>query len=196
MIKQQGEFYKSSPYAQDIVAATKWCVFKPIEPTTAIVFSAVRERMERMKTHRVDLLQVISPILLGWFLNPNNVQFHWQDYSDRRYITALRHLADLKDQGFISVIGLCNFDTIRTDEICTQLGPGAVASNQVQVTFLFYSFLRSFLTASWTVFTRRHSAATWNGWRLSETWAQAAYLWHIGWRCHRLRTSISEIVLI
>ena len=63
--KTQGEFYKSSPYAPDIVAATKWCVFKPIEPTTAIVFSAVRERMERMKTHRVDLLQVISPVCWG-----------------------------------------------------------------------------------------------------------------------------------
>jgi aryl-alcohol dehydrogenase-like predicted oxidoreductase len=61
--KTQGEFYKSSPYAPDIVAATKWCVFKAIEPTSAAVFSAVRERMERMKTHRVDLLQVIYWLL-------------------------------------------------------------------------------------------------------------------------------------
>lgn len=36
-------------------------------------------------------------------------------------------------EGVISAIGLCNFDTIRTDEICTQLGPGAIVSNQVQV---------------------------------------------------------------
>ena len=38
-------------------------------------------------------------------------------------------------EGAISAIGLCNFDTIRTDEICTQLGPGAIVSNQVQVEF-------------------------------------------------------------
>ena len=35
--------------------------------------------------------------------------------------------------GYIKHIGLCNFDTKRTDEICTVLGPGAIVSNQVQV---------------------------------------------------------------
>lgn len=62
-------------------------------------------------------------------------QFHWNDYSDKGYLTALSHLCDLKMEGVISAIGLCNFDTIRTDEICTQLGPGAIVSNQVQVHF-------------------------------------------------------------
>jgi hypothetical protein len=36
-------------------------------------------------------------------------------------------------EGLISAVGLVNFDTIRTDEICTQLGHGAIVSNQVQV---------------------------------------------------------------
>jgi hypothetical protein len=36
-------------------------------------------------------------------------------------------------EGHIRAIGLCNFDTIHTDEICTQLGPGVIVSNQVQV---------------------------------------------------------------
>jgi len=71
--------------------------------------------MVRMRTKRVDLLQ-----------------FHWQDYSDKGYLTALSLLNDLRMEGHIRSIGLCNFDTIHTDEICTQLGPGVIVSNQVQ----------------------------------------------------------------
>lgn len=63
------------------------------------------------------------------------LQFHWQDYSDKNYLTALHTLLDLKTEGLISAIGLCNFDAIRTDEICTELGPGAIVSNQVQVRY-------------------------------------------------------------
>lgn len=60
-------------------------------------------------------------------------QFHWQDYNDKAYLDALFHLQNLQAEGYIANIGLCNFDTKRTDEICTLLGPGAIVSNQVQV---------------------------------------------------------------
>ncbi|KAG6878017.1 hypothetical protein C0993_000798 [Termitomyces sp. T159_Od127] len=80
--------------------------------------NAVRERMERMGTTSVDLLQ-----------------FHWQDYTDPSYLDALQILRDLQAEGLISAIGLCNFDTIRTDEICTQLA-GAIVSNQVQFSII------------------------------------------------------------
>jgi Aldo/keto reductase family len=63
----------------------------------------------------------------------DRVQFHWQDYKDKGYLDALCILNDFRREGHISAIGLCNFDTIHTDEICTQLGPGVVVSNQVQV---------------------------------------------------------------
>jgi diketogulonate reductase-like aldo/keto reductase len=72
-------------------------------------------------------------------------QFHWQDYNDNRYMMALQHLRDLQSEGLIAAIGLCNFDAIRTDEICTQLGPGAIVSNQVQVCFTRMSVQFSFL---------------------------------------------------
>lgn len=62
-----------------------------------------------------------------------SVQFHWNDYSDFGYITALQHLQDLQREGLISALGLCNFDAIRMDEICTTLGPHSIVSNQVQV---------------------------------------------------------------
>jgi len=67
-----------------------------------------------------------------------NTQFHWQDYTDKRYLIALQHLRDLQNEGLIAAIGLCNFDSIKTDEICTELGPGLVVSNQVQVSLISF----------------------------------------------------------
>lgn len=61
------------------------------------------------------------------------IQFHWNDYSNPAYITALQQLQDLQKEGLISALGLCNFDAIRMDEVCTTLGPGSIVSNQVQV---------------------------------------------------------------
>ena len=92
-----------------------------------------------MNTNRVDLLQVLlrslipKDVMVSYNFFYIKTQFHWNDYTDKGYLTALSHLCDLKMEGAISAIGLCNFDTIRTDEICTQLGPGAIVSNQVQV---------------------------------------------------------------
>ncbi|KAG8215545.1 hypothetical protein J3R82DRAFT_9207 [Butyriboletus roseoflavus] len=99
-----------------VIGATKWCVFRSTTPTRAVVESAVRDRMKRMRSQSVDLLQ-----------------FHWQDYTDKGYLTALQILQDLQHEALISAVGLCNFDAIHTDEICTQLGPGFIVSNQVQV---------------------------------------------------------------
>ncbi|KAJ3576053.1 hypothetical protein NP233_g682 [Leucocoprinus birnbaumii] len=75
---------------------------------------AVKARLRDLQTTRIDLLQ-----------------FHWQDYNDKGYLDALHHLQAFQEAGYISNIGLCNFDTKRTDEICTILGPGAIVSNQV-----------------------------------------------------------------
>ncbi|KAF5329644.1 hypothetical protein D9619_009512 [Psilocybe cf. subviscida] len=114
-----GQFRSSSDSADKIIGATKWCVFKRTHISRATVQAAVHERIDRMKSRRVDLLQ-----------------FHWQDYTDKEYLTALQHLLDMRDEGLIAAIGLCNFDSIRTDEICTILGPGAIVSNQVQFSLI------------------------------------------------------------
>ncbi|KAJ7683442.1 NADP-dependent oxidoreductase domain-containing protein [Mycena rosella] len=114
-----GQFRNSLPSSEKVIGATKWCVFKPTTPSRAVVEAAVRERLTRMQTDRIDLLQ-----------------FHWQDYSDKGYLYALEILNDLRAEGVISAIGLCNFDTIRTDEICTQLGPGVIVSNQIQFSLI------------------------------------------------------------
>ncbi|KAI0779772.1 Aldo/keto reductase [Fomes fomentarius] len=110
-----GEFRQNWPQPSAIFGATKWCVFRKVEPTRALVEAAVKERLERMKSDCVDLLQ-----------------FHWQNYEDPGYLRALHHLSELRQEGKIANIGLCNFDTLRMDEICTELGPGVIVSNQVQ----------------------------------------------------------------
>ncbi|TFK96464.1 NADP-dependent oxidoreductase domain-containing protein [Pterulicium gracile] len=114
-----GQFRESLPNPEAVVGATKWCVFRPIEPTVGVVKAAVGERMQRMRTQRVDLLQ-----------------FHWNDYEDKRYLTALERLKDLQDEGIIASVGLCNFDSIRADEICTQLGPDFIVTSQVQFSLI------------------------------------------------------------
>ena len=63
-------------------------------------------------------------------------QFFWQDYQDRSYITALQYLARLRAAGNIRNLGLCNFDTKRTEEVCVELGHGYIVSNQVAVSVM------------------------------------------------------------
>ncbi len=48
----------------------------------------------------------------------------------------MHHLRDLQREGKISLLGLCNFDTIHMDEICTELGPDSIVSNQVQASLV------------------------------------------------------------
>src|SRR3954454_24369068 len=79
----------------EIQAFTKW-VPSPGPMTRRVVEEAVAVSRRRMDTERLDLLQ-----------------FHWWDYGDRRYLDALRHLADLREEGLIRHLGLTNFDTAR-----------------------------------------------------------------------------------
>ena len=136
---QQGRAVKDVQSPIKIVGATKWCVFRTPEVTRQLVEEAVRERMDRMQSDRVDLLQVrarpLCKIFPSWpcAYRSAHIQFHWNDYSDPGYITALQLLQDLQREGLISALGLCNFDTIRMDEICTTLGPRSIVSNQIQV---------------------------------------------------------------
>ncbi|KAJ7202572.1 NADP-dependent oxidoreductase domain-containing protein [Mycena pura] len=109
-----GQFRLGLDSPDSVLGATKWCVFKPITVNRETVEAAVRQRMERMQTTRVDLLQ-----------------FHWQNYDDHAYLDAIAILRELQAEGLIAAIGLCNFDAARTDEICTRF-PGLIVSNQIQ----------------------------------------------------------------
>jgi len=96
----------------EIQVFTKW-VPRPGRMTRRIIEDAVALSLSRMSVDRLDLLQ-----------------FHWWDYSDRSYLDALRHLADLQHEGKIRHLALTNFDTERLRIIA---GHGIrIVSNQVQ----------------------------------------------------------------
>jgi aryl-alcohol dehydrogenase-like predicted oxidoreductase len=96
----------------EMQAFTKW-VPRPGPMTRAVVERAVGESLGRMKVETLDLLQ-----------------FHWWEYGDRRYLDALKHLADLRDEGRIKHLALTNFDTEHL-RIITENGI-KIISNQVQ----------------------------------------------------------------
>ncbi|KAF8623321.1 hypothetical protein AX17_007462 [Amanita inopinata Kibby_2008] len=116
-----GQFRRQCSESKKIFGATKWCVFNEEDRYTqrSFIVDAIRERKARMRTKHVDLLQ-----------------FHWQNYNDMRYIPTLNILRELQSQGHIVALGLCNFDTRRTDEICTLMGPGVISTNQVQFSLI------------------------------------------------------------
>jgi aryl-alcohol dehydrogenase-like predicted oxidoreductase len=85
--------------------------------TRPIVEEAVDLSLRRMGVDRLDLLQ-----------------FHWWDYRDKRYLDALKHLADLREAGKIRHLALTNFDTERLREIVAHGIP--IISNQVQFSLI------------------------------------------------------------
>lgn len=96
----------------EIQAFTKWVPY-PGRMTRRAVEDAVGVSRRRMGVDCLDLLQ-----------------FHWWDYGDAGYLDALKHLADLRDEGQVRHLALTNFDTERLRVIADH-GIGVV-SNQVQ----------------------------------------------------------------
>ena len=117
-----GEFRRqlASAHGPDAVngsrALTKW-VPRPGPMTREIVESNIDISRRRMGMERLDLLQ-----------------FHWWDYRDIRYLDALSHLADLRDEGKIREVALTNFDTQRMQDIAAH--GVRVVSNQVQYSLI------------------------------------------------------------
>jgi aryl-alcohol dehydrogenase-like predicted oxidoreductase len=96
----------------EMQAFTKW-VPRPGRMTRGVVEEAVRVSLSRMQVGTLDLLQ-----------------FHWWDYRDKGYLEALKHLADLRDEGRIRHLALTNFDTERVRAIA-EAGI-KIVSSQVQ----------------------------------------------------------------
>ncbi|WP_300035199.1 aldo/keto reductase [uncultured Roseobacter sp.] len=74
------------------VVCTKWCPV-PGAMTPQVVRAGVRERLDRLGTDRVDLLQ-----------------FHWWSFEHPAWLDALHEMAKLRDEGLIGEIGVTNFD--------------------------------------------------------------------------------------
>ena len=99
-----------------IQAFTKW-VPQPGTMTRQIVESNIDVSLRRMGVETLDLLQ-----------------FHWWDYNDARYLDALAHLTQLRDEGKIRHLALTNFDTEHLRRITDQ--GIVVVSNQVQYSLI------------------------------------------------------------
>ncbi len=101
---------------QDLQFFTKWVPRSGLM-SRAVVEAAIATSRTRMASETLDLLQ-----------------FHWWNYSDIRYLDALRHLADLRDEKQLRHVALTNFDTERVALI---LDRGIrIVSNQVQYSII------------------------------------------------------------
>jgi aryl-alcohol dehydrogenase-like predicted oxidoreductase/enamine deaminase RidA (YjgF/YER057c/UK114 family) len=90
---------------------TKWCP-TPGEMTPEVVRAGVQRSMDRLKTNRIDLLQL-----------------HWWVFEHPAYLDAMRELVKLQAEGKIGHLGLTNFDT---DHLHLLVKQGyKIATNQV-----------------------------------------------------------------
>eukprot|EP01125_Pyxidicula_operculata_P022843 TRINITY_DN9617_c0_g1_i1.p1 TRINITY_DN9617_c0_g1~~TRINITY_DN9617_c0_g1_i1.p1 ORF type:complete len:336 (-),score=57.64 TRINITY_DN9617_c0_g1_i1:13-1020(-) len=96
---------------------TKWCP-SPMPMTQNVVDSAINRSLKRMKTTCLDMLQ-----------------FHWWDYSDKEYITALTHMKNMQQNGpKIKYLSLTNFNTEYLQKI---IDAGIkITSNQVSYSII------------------------------------------------------------
>ncbi|KMW60070.1 aldo/keto reductase family [Candidatus Rhodobacter oscarellae] len=78
--------------ASQPLAFTKWCP-APGPMTAEVVRAGVMDRLTRLGVDRVDLLQ-----------------FHWWSFKHPAWLDALHRLAELREEGMISEIGVTNFD--------------------------------------------------------------------------------------
>ena len=97
----------------EMLAFTKW-VPRPGPMTRQVVEGNIDISRRRMGMECLDLLQ-----------------FHWWDYGDSRYLDALSHLADLRDEGWIREVALTNFDTQRMQDIANHGVRGGVQPSAV-----------------------------------------------------------------
>ncbi|XP_030640614.1 uncharacterized oxidoreductase At1g06690, chloroplastic-like [Chanos chanos] len=115
-----GQFYNQlktrSGDTPPVQGLTKW-VPRPGPMNRKVVENAIQHSLSRMQVDTLDC-----------------VQFHWWDYSDKRYLEALGHLSDMQQEGIIRELSLTNFDTKRLEEIT---GKGIrISSNQVQYSLI------------------------------------------------------------
>ena len=107
---------RGSDATASLQAFTKW-VPNPGPMDRTWVEENINKSVRRMGVESLDL-----------------IQFHWWDYDDERYLEAMGHLGELRDEGKIKHLGLTNFDTQRLQKIVDE--GHQVVSNQVQYSLI------------------------------------------------------------
>jgi aryl-alcohol dehydrogenase-like predicted oxidoreductase len=100
----------------DVQAFTKW-VPQSMRMTPRVVEEAIDVSLRRMDSESLDLLQ-----------------FHWWDYENEQYLSALENLVQLQQSGKIKHLALTNFDTLHLQRIIEHGIP--IVSNQVQYSLI------------------------------------------------------------
>ena len=100
----------------EMQAFTKW-VPRPTRITADVVEAAIDNSLRRMRVESLDLLQ-----------------FHWWEYSDSGYLSALKQLAFMVREGKIKTLGLTNFDTRHLKNL--KDNGILIKSNQVQYSII------------------------------------------------------------
>ncbi|KAK2612515.1 hypothetical protein QQS21_001453 [Conoideocrella luteorostrata] len=109
-----GRFHKAYAHKDAVFAATKYCVFHPVEITREAVQASISERCQRLQTEKLSLLQ-----------------FHWQFYENKQYLDAVRYITE---DDRVGALGLCNFDT---EHMKAVLDTGVkIYTNQVQFSLI------------------------------------------------------------
>jgi len=111
-----GYFQKNSPLGRDTHMLTKW-VPKPGPVTREEVRAAVEERLNRLQTNRVDLLQ-----------------YHAWSFTNPFWLDILLYLQEIQEEGLIGAIGTTNFDTAHL-RIAKSVGVNIV-SNQISYSLI------------------------------------------------------------
>ena len=88
-----GHFKKNNPLGKNSTMLTKW-VPKPGKISKEDVRRAVQQRLDRLQSQKLDLLQ-----------------FHAWKFSDLYWLDAMFWLQEFKEKGLIGDIGVTNFDT-------------------------------------------------------------------------------------
>ena len=95
---------------------TKWCP-KPGEMTENIVRKGIKDRLSRLGTSSIDLLQ-----------------FHWWSFQHPAWLDALHHIAEMRSEGLIKEIGVTNFDAAHLNLALSDGIP--IRTNQVSFSLL------------------------------------------------------------
>ena len=111
--------FNKTLFSRDYAAPTiftKWCP-KPGDMTASVVAAGVKERLDRLETTTIDLLQ-----------------FHWWNYENSGYLDALTALEQCRQDRVITNLGLTNFNS---DHLRVVLESGIrITTNQVSFSLL------------------------------------------------------------
>ncbi|MEM0934405.1 MAG: aldo/keto reductase [Pseudomonadota bacterium] len=135
------------------VICTKWCP-EPGPMTADIVRRGVEERLERLGTDKVDLLQ-----------------FHWWSFGHPAWLDALHELTRLREEGLIGALGVTNFDAAH---LALALADGIpLVTNQVSFSLIDRRALGPLSDVASTTGVRLLAYGTLAGGFLSERWLGA-----------------------